>query len=214
MKEKLEKLLSIGSQALGDPVMASLPFLSKAGEGRGAELEALLKHKNGFYAFAGALHVLPASHRHVETGVTLEAWNSPALWRSGYGLNGNDIVFFAEDLFGIQFCLYGNEVLSFDPETAKFSFFADSLEEWASKILADYDYVTGYSLGHAWQTKNGALEQGYRLLPKVPFVLGGKFEADNLYACDATEGMKMRGELAQKIKDLPDGAELKLQVGD
>ncbi|MHA6162302.1 SMI1/KNR4 family protein [Pseudomonas sichuanensis] len=214
MKEKLEKLLAIGSQALGQPVTVSLSFLAKAGADRGTELEALLGHKNGFYAFAGALHVLPAGHRHVETGVTLEAWNSPALWRSGYGLNGDDIVFFAEDLFGIQFCLYGNEVLSFDPETAKFSFFAASLEEWASKILADYDYVTGYSLGHAWQTKNGALEQGDRLLPKVPFVLGGKFDADNLYACNAVEGMKMRSELAQKIKDLPDGAELKLQVGD
>ncbi|MNM71116.1 hypothetical protein D3C81_827700 [compost metagenome] len=214
MKEKLEKLLAIGSQALGHPVTASLSFLAKAGADSGAELEALLKHKNGFYAFAGALHVLPVGHRHVETGVTLEAWNSPALWRSGYGLNGDDIVFFAEDLFGIQFCLYGNEVLSFDPETAKFSFFAASLEEWASKILADYDYVTGYSLGHSWQTKNGALEQGDRLLPKVPFVLGGKFDADNLYACNAMEGMKMRSELAQKIKDLPDGAELKLQVGD
>lgn len=102
MKEKLEKLLAIGSQALGHPVTASLSFLAKAGEDRGAELEALLKHKNGFYAFAGALHVLPVGHRHVETGVTLEAWNSPALWRSGYGLNGDDIVFFAEDLFGIQ----------------------------------------------------------------------------------------------------------------
>ncbi|QXI49530.1 MULTISPECIES: hypothetical protein [Pseudomonas] len=61
-------------------------------------------------------------------------------------MNGDDIVFFAEDLFGIQFCLHGNEVLSFDPETVKFSFLSARLEEWAAKILADYDYVTGYSL--------------------------------------------------------------------
>ncbi|MFJ4347441.1 SMI1/KNR4 family protein [Pseudomonas sp. NPDC089401] len=214
MKESLSKLLSVGSQTLGGSCIDQVDFFSSVGKARGDELKAMLMQKNGFYAFAGALHVLPSTQRYSDSGVTLETWNSPDLWRSGYGLTGTDIAFFAEDLFGVQFCIHGDEVLSFDPETAGFSYLASSIEEWADKILSDYDYLTGYSLAHGWQMKNGALKQGDRLLPKQPFVLGGKFKIENLYACESVSGMKVRSELATKIKDLPDGAELRFEFGE
>jgi hypothetical protein len=46
----------------------------------------------------------------------------------------------------------------------------------------------------------------------VPFVLGGEFVLDNMYMADAVEGMRFRADIARQIKDLPDGAEIKLKT--
>jgi hypothetical protein len=50
------------------------------------------------------------------------------------------------------------------------------------------------------------------LAPKVPFVLGGEFELGNMYAADAGSDLAWRAQLAQQIRDLPDGAEVTLHV--
>jgi hypothetical protein len=42
-------------------------------------------------------------------------------------------------------------------------------------------------------------------VPKIPFVLGGPFEATNLYAADAVKAMRFYGNLASQIRELPDG---------
>ena len=79
---------------------------------------------------------------------------------------------------------------------------------WASVLLDDYETLTGYPVAHEWQRRNGPIPRGRRLLPKVPFALGGDFELDNLYAADAVDGMRVRGNLALQIRDLPDGAKV------
>ena len=90
----------------------------------------------------------------------------------------------------------------------------NSLEEWAEKILDDYNFHTGYQLASDWQKKHGPLPIGKRLAPKRAFVLGGDFHVDNLYAADSFDIMSYRGMLAQKIKDLPDGTTIKVSVGE
>jgi hypothetical protein len=53
-----------------------------------------------------------------------------------------------------------------------------------------------------------------RLMPQIPFVLGGRFSLSNLFALDAVRAMKTYANLALQIKDLPDGATVNFRVVD
>jgi Domain of unknown function (DUF1851) len=47
---------------------------------------------------------------------------------------------------------------------------------------------------------------------KIPGVLGGGYAADNLGTIDRAELVSFAGDFAERIKDLPDGARVKLTV--
>jgi hypothetical protein len=203
------------------------------------ELVELLQERNGFYAFEHALHVLPSNcvNSKVELGtevdqvqtgrlllsqddqgrpvgrpMDLERWNMEMLWRSEFGTATEELLFFAEDVFGEQFALSRGKVWRFNPESGERNEFAPDLDEWAKKILADYSYETGYELAHNWQQQHGQLIEGQRLIPKIPFIIGGNYEADNLFALDAVKGMRYRADICKQIRDLPDGAPIQLKV--
>jgi len=91
---------------------------------------------------------------------------------------------------------------------------SSSLGAWANEVMADYHFRTGYPLAHEWQMANAPLVRGMRLLPKVPFVCGGKYEAENLYSLTDVKGMSFRASIANQIRDLPDGAEIVLKNTD
>jgi hypothetical protein len=210
METNLKKLVSISSEALCDDV-PQIPdrLLNQFGE-LGEQLVDLLDNKNGFYAFESALHVLPAGC--IDSCLNIEAWNDDSSWRKEYGDLVQGYLFFAEDVFGVQFALCNRGIRKFDPETGEFEDFASNLEEWAAKILEDYNYETGHQLAHDWQLQNGSLPAGRRLLPKIPFVLGGAYEVENLYAADALQGMMFRADIWRQIRELPDGSQIKLKV--
>lgn len=164
---------------------------------QGLALAALLGAKNGFYAFESVLHLFPARGAGVHLGVA--EWNAADLWRGHYQGMADDYLFFAEDIFGAQFCLHADGVGGFDPETGDFELFAPDLEGWAGQVLGDYEVMTGYPLAHSWQEAHGPL-------PKLPFVTGGDFTLANLYPLDAVKGMCLRAGIAVQIRDLPDHA--------
>jgi hypothetical protein len=172
----------------------------------------LLSLKNGFYAFDRALHVFPAASQGDEIGVI--EWNEPALWRDAYEGAADGPVYFAEDLFGVQFGLREGAVVRFDPETGESEVIAANLEAWASLVLGDPDYWTGAPVARAWQAEHGPLVPGRRLLPATPFVLGGGYELANFAAIHVVEGMRFRGNVAAQLRELPDGAEVVLKVVD
>jgi hypothetical protein len=210
MEPNLKKLVSISSEALCDDSPQIPGQLLRQSGVLGEQLIELLKNKNGFYAFESALHVLPAGCKDFYTNI--EEWNNDGSWRKEYGDRIQEHLFFAEDVFGVQFALSNLGVKKFDPETGDFEDFAPDLEGWAAKILADYNYETGYQLAHDWQSQNGLLPAGKRLLPKIPFVLGGAYEVENLYAAAALEGMMFRADIWRQIRDLPDGSQVNLKV--
>lgn len=142
----------------------------------------------------------------------LRRWNDDHLWRSGYGDLAEGHLFFAEDIFGCQFAIKNETVFSFDPETGESVALAETLEGWAAALLEDYEVNTGYPLAHDWQLHNGPLSDGTRLVPKRPFVLGGEFSVENLYALDSVKGMRLRAELAVQLRDLPEGATVNFTV--
>jgi len=173
------------------------------------DLMEMLAEVNGFYAFDAALHVFPVkSSDHMD----LVRWNSPTLWRDAYGSLADDLVFFAEDAFGGQFALADAGVVSFDPETGDVEFMASTLDGWAAQVLADCELLTGSPLAQEWQKRFGELPAGARLLPKTPFVLGGEFAINNLFAGDAVKGMRMRGDVALQLRDHPDGSTVVYRV--
>lgn len=211
MGKSTAKLLALAGPALAPRFDGEPPALL-AGQ-LGGSLWELLRTRNGFYAFESALHVLPLGGAGEQS---LERWNTWALWRERYQDLAEDCVFFAEDLFGGQFCIDRKQqcIASFDPETGERTQLAATLEAWARTLLADYAVLTGQPLAHTWQQRHGALPPGQRLLPKIPFVAGGAYELDNLYAADAVKGMRFRGDLAMQIRDLPDGAQIEFNVID
>jgi hypothetical protein len=202
----LARLLDIASASLG-PAAEHRPALL-VGK-RGDELWALLQARNGFYAFESALHVFPSGGSGTQT---LERWNAPELWRGHYQDLADGCVFFAEDIFGGQFVLRDDAVHSWDPETGETEELGATLDAWARAILADYETLTGQPLAHAWQAAQGALPEGKRLVPKIPFVTGGEFALQNLYAADAMKAMQFRGDVARQLRDVPDGGQIEIKV--
>jgi hypothetical protein len=210
MNSYTEKLLSIGSQPLGNRLpYLSEPLLNLAGS-LATELHSFLSKKNGFLAFESALHIFPSENS--SKMMTLEIWNSDNLWRSDYGALTENCLFFAEDIFGGQFCIFNDKIYLFDPETGAKNLVANNIEQWAKVILEDYDVLTGFPLAHEWQKKHGSLPINKRLLPKILFVFGGDFTIDNLYLLDSVKGMKFRADIAKQIIDLPDGTKINSRV--
>lgn len=211
MDSSLRKLVSIAGDPLGPPLRVEEADITEACGALGEQLFVTLCEKNGFYAFEAALHVFPVAQGSQLPG-SLEEWNEPSVWKTSYGrLITQPLLCFAEDVFGGQFCLTDGGVLRFDPETGDVKSIALDLNAWAEIILNDYPLQTGYPLAHAWQLANGPLPAGTRLLPKKPFVIGGAFAVDNLFAMDAAPGMRLRGEIAQQIAALPDGTEIEIE---
>lgn len=210
MTEHISELVKISSPAfsqreLTDADRSNDLFSSTLGQ----ELLHLLSRKNGFFAFAQALEVYPFE---VSMYPNLVEWNSSDGWRKEYDDLENDLIFFAQDIFGVQFCISGSDVSTFDPETGQIKMMAKSLNEWAALILKDYNYLTGCQLAYDWQSQNGKLAHGERLVPKIPFVAGGTFTVDNLYALDCSQSMSFRASIANQIKNLPDGATIQIRV--
>jgi len=65
----------------------------------------------------------------------------------------NGAIYFAEDFFGVQFCIRDDGMYSFDSETTYFEWLSENLNYWCPLILNEYDFYTGYSLAHQWHTR-------------------------------------------------------------
>lgn len=175
----------------------------------------LLSKKDGFYAFESALLVRPFRDTPSVLGMT--TWNSFDLWKSLYSDMGTDIqsyTFFAENIFGEQFFLADDWIGEFDPETGESHKIADNLDAWVSGILADCDYLIGRGVAQQWQERHGRLPEGSRLIPKIPFVLGGEFNVSNLVAKSELEAITIRAQLASRLHGLKNGETITFEITD
>jgi hypothetical protein len=74
-------------------------------------------------------------------------------------------------------------------------------DDWEMKPLADVA-----------RDKFGQLTEGRCYCLKIPAVLGGEYDADNFGTIALDELIAFSGDMANQIKDLPDGAEIELKV--
>ncbi|WP_159040627.1 MULTISPECIES: SMI1/KNR4 family protein [unclassified Streptomyces] len=198
----MKKLLSIASGAISTDSPNDVGF-----DNGTRSLKTLLNQKNGFYAFESALHVLPSGEVELPER-SLEEWNSESLWKASYGDLMQDLTFFAEDLFGSQYAVASDGVVySFNAETAEVSKFSESIAHWQDDIVADWNYATGYTVGHEWQALNGQLPPGHRLTPRIPFSVGGEFSSENMVPVEAAAALRYWGTFAISISDLQDGGQ-------
>lgn len=206
----LDELVRLASDPISRGAAGLDAATSSLAGHRSLELAGLLKKKNGFYAFESALHVFPADSEF--QGTHLQRWNTSNLWRNCYGILAEGCLFFAEDIFGGQFCIYQDEIYLFDPETGLKKWLAQNLENWADVLLGDYEFLTGFPLAHEWQLKHGPIRPGYRLVPKKLFTFGGDFELENLALEESLVAMRRRGDIATQIERLPDGTAIELRT--
>lgn len=175
------------------------------------ELCRFLSRANGLFAFESALMIRPLVHENNVHSVF--EWNDHSLWKSCYGDDRTlNTLFFAEDAFGCQFGFFEDHVCFFDPETGEFDPLCKSFDEWCELIISNYNQYTGYELMHQWQSKNGPIMPGFRLCPKLPFVLGGRYEVDNLYSIRELDGILFRADIAIQLRGVPDGAKVKIVI--
>jgi len=209
--ESIRKLAALGGPPLSAGEAILTDELRSLAGACAPELECLLALKNGFMAFESALHVFPCGGR---ARLTLEVWNSTALWRESFGNLTQGCLFFAQDALAGQFCIHEGVVWRFDPETGERDRLADGVDEWAGMILRDVPRLTAHPLARDWQLQNRPLSEGERLFARYPFVLGGEYSLSNLRCADAIAGMRFMGELATQIHDLPDGARVQIDLVD
>jgi hypothetical protein len=209
--KSIQKLIEISSEPITNRCASISDFslLGKIPERTINELLNLLREKNGFLAFESALLIMPSIKQHCLPGIS--DWNAPEGWRRYYEHIDRVTLFFAQDIFAGQFGITSDGIIRLDPETGEVSEHSNSLEDWASKILSNYDYETGWSVGKKWQGINGSLSYEYRLLGKVPFVLGGDYKAENLVKINIVEAMEKLGRLNQQIKGIPDGEKITIK---
>jgi len=203
MNKSIDKLISISSKAKSDTLCGDLSEFNITNKCLITQLKYLLSKKNGFLAFESALNVFTDVSNEIITNI--HTWNRLSGWKSSYSPLVDDVLFFGEDVFANQFGLTNTGIIRFEPESGKISNHSNSIEEWANILLSEYDYETGWSLAKEWQLKNGRLHNNYRLLPKVPFILNGEYETDNLIAVEENHAMGAYGRLYNQIKDLSDG---------
>jgi len=173
-----------------------------------AEIQSMLKDKNGFYAFYSAIHVYPS----MDCIVSIENINQLDL-RKTYSSENEEITVFGQDIFGSQLCVSSETgYFRLDLETGERDKLGENLEELWNSILSDPEVETGYPLAEQWQIENGALPANYRLCPKIPFFMGGEYSTENLMAIHTLERIRLGIDIFHQTKNIPDGQQVVLKV--
>jgi hypothetical protein len=99
-------------------------------------------------------------------------------------------------------------------------------EELSCERIADHaDAFAAISKGEEFQTdwemsrlvklarqKFGPLPEGRCYCLKLPAVVGGSYDVANMGTISLDELISFSGEFAEKIKDLPDGAQIRIKI--
>jgi hypothetical protein len=172
--------------------------------------KSLLSLHNGLTAFDGGLRIFGTKPGKLPT---LQEWNEQKGWRSAYKeLVKETLIFFAEDVFGNQFAFDDGGVVYLDVENGRAAPFANSFSQWLSIILEDPVDTLQLMLYKGWLGKGERLEPSEHLCPVYPFIVKADPPLKELYRVKSMEDMLYKGNFAYQIKDVPDGAQIKIKV--
>jgi hypothetical protein len=167
---------------------------------------------NGLTAFEGGLRIFGTTPGALPA---LQDWNIQDGWRSEYReLIKKNLVFFAEDAFGNQFAFDDERVVYFDVENGRATPFANSFSHWLAIILEDPLDTLQLVFYKNWLNLNKGerLEPSEHLCPTYPFVVKADPPLHELYRVNSSQDMRYKGHFAYQIKDVPDGARMKIKV--
>ena len=167
-------------------------------------------NRGGVHVFSNALRIFGLTN-HKEAQNILR-WNSPDTWKKGYASFFAGVWAFAEDVFGYQFLFSQNGIVQLDIETGELKEVCTSFGQWAKTVLDNVDYYTGCSVAEKWNEEKPKeiLTGKYHLCPATLFVCGGRYELDNLFRMDSIHHLHVKSQIAEQIKNLPDGTEIEI----
>lgn len=171
----------------------------------------IIESDNGGYFYEQALHIY--SYCRDYSFHNIEEVNSLLQYEYGDIIDG--LISFGQDLFGNQFCFNTIEknVTFFNVETGDRNVVASNFEDWINVINNELDYFTGINVLKTWYLDNNQLALNERLCPKIPFIIGGEFKVENLYAGEFPAFIKAYANIARQIHNLPDGTKIEIKIG-
>jgi len=90
-------------------------------------------------------------------------------------------------------------------------------EEEITNLWKDEDFILNWEMAalvELAEGKFGVNEIGKCFYFVIPPVLGGEYKLENMQAISLLELIGASGEIAEQIKDLPDGSQVKLVITD
>jgi len=166
------------------------------------------------YAFCKSLRIFGLTNESKARNIL--KWNSPDTWKSEYQGFFTDVWSFAEDVFGFQYLFDHKGVVQLNIETGELQFLCKTFSEWMRLILKETKFYTGYPIAKKWNKAHPdeIISGQYHLCPVVPFICKGSYEIDNLFLMKAQENLQVKAQIAQQIKNVPDGTKIKITFTD
>ena len=129
------------------------------------------------------------------------------------GINPTEIV--AENEFGNLIIKDAdNKFWRLCPEDVYCEVVAESIDDY-NKLINDHEFLNDWNMTVMVNEATemlGALKEGYKYYMVIPGILNGEYSGTNIQTAPFVEIISLSGNLGKKIKDLPDGAEVKLEV--
>ncbi|WP_425399727.1 hypothetical protein [Aeoliella sp.] len=167
------------------------------------ELQHYLKQCNGFILFRGGLHVRGAC--------TAPDWHSlREVWKDDHALSelyaevAPTDVPFAQDCMGDQFLLRKSHVVRLKAEDGGLEELNLSLDGFFAAYLADPEGFLSFSIERP-------LEPGMVFFAYPPFVVKSE-KPPSLGTVPVFDALHAHAALADQLRDLPDGAEIRISV--
>ena len=102
------------------------------------------------------------------------------------------------------------------PEDLSCAMIAETQADYAT-LRANTEFQTDWNMARLCEVAQSCVgyvtdDRAYCL--KIPSVLGGTYESENIGDSSVAELISFAGELASQIDDLPDGAEIRFQLSE
>jgi hypothetical protein len=176
-----------------------------------SELADILRQMNGFVASGGAFHlrgacVSPPWHS------LRAAWHGRESFAARYHSVRLTDVPFAQDALGDQYLLREGAVWRLSGESDDVEPFAESLANLLKQVAADA--VRYLVLGPlvAFREQGGTLAPGQLLSVYPPLIMQSDAGGYSYRAVSAADLLGAHARLAAKIRDLPDGAAVRITI--
>ena len=131
------------------------------------------------------------------------------------GVNPTEIV--AENEFGNLIIKDAdNKFWRLCPEDVYCEVVAESIDNY-NELINDHEFLNDWNMTVMVNEATemlGELKEGYKYYMVIPGVLDGEYNGTNFKTAPFVEIIRLSGNLGKQIKDLPDGAEVKLEVID
>ena len=173
------------------------------------DLKQMLGTANGFFCLGDSIHFYPYSNHEL----SLVSINNSSGWKGLFPEATNGLTFFAQDILA---CQYGYDkegnYFKYDIESGFREYYSDNLWDLISRIDADPEQEGGETILKKWESENGKIEKGNRLMAKMPFLFGGGFEASNLVSVETMIILNERTSMARDFSIIPSGSMVKINT--